>query len=411
MRIPALRSKIGDWTYYTSTLSFEKISLLVRKIDNELHQSETLRDQIQRSITDNYKNVKNYILNKEDRFFNSLVLAVYDGEPKWIEVELNYQEEYFYNVGFLEFNGQEKIFPVDGQHRVEGIKAALLDNPELGKEEISVILIAHKNDVLGMQRTRRLFTTLNRYAKPVKLNDIIALDEDDSVAITTRELLENHTLFSKKRINNAEQKAIPENDKNAFTSLITLYECNLELYKRFLKITYNQNPTKLFLLEKQRYRPNDILLASFLSFSNGFWNDFIDNYSLLNTFLQTEIESAKEYRNNINGGNLLFRPVSLLPFVQTVIDINLRTGKSYRDIFIQFNDVNLQIDQKPWQMVLWNPVEKTMIMGNKATVKLLLLYLFDESLLSGNELKKLKERYAVVTNQIDNIDDCLMGIK
>src|SRR5699024_5656182 len=105
-----------------------------------------------------------------------------------------------YQMGLLDFPGNHKIFPVDGQHRVEGIKAALLEKPELKDQKIAVIFIGHKNDEAGKQRTRRLFTTLNRYAKPVLLDDIIALDEDDVVAITTRFLLEEYDLFTGKRV-------------------------------------------------------------------------------------------------------------------------------------------------------------------------------------------------------------------
>ena len=37
MKIPSIRAKIGNWTYYISSLSFLQVSQLVRKIDAELH--------------------------------------------------------------------------------------------------------------------------------------------------------------------------------------------------------------------------------------------------------------------------------------------------------------------------------------------------------------------------------------
>ena len=80
----------------------------------------------------------------------------------------------------MEFSGQEKIFPVDGQHRVEGIRAALLEKEDLGSETISVMLIGHQNTAEGREKSRRIFSTLNRYVKPVRLGDIIALDEPTS---------------------------------------------------------------------------------------------------------------------------------------------------------------------------------------------------------------------------------------
>jgi DNA sulfur modification protein DndB len=64
MKIPALRAKIGSWTYYLSTLTFEQVSQNVEKIDDQLHKAELLRDLIQISITDNYLSINEYILNQ-----------------------------------------------------------------------------------------------------------------------------------------------------------------------------------------------------------------------------------------------------------------------------------------------------------------------------------------------------------
>ena len=108
----------------------------------------------------------------------------------------------------MEFSGHEKIFPVDGQHRVEGIRAALEQNEELKNETISVMLIGHQNTTEGREKSRRIFSTLNRYVKPVRLGDIIALDEDDIVAIVTRDLLETYPLFMGERISHLYPKKI-----------------------------------------------------------------------------------------------------------------------------------------------------------------------------------------------------------
>ena len=68
-----------------------------------------------------------------------------------------------YSVGVFEITpGEEIIFPVYGQHRVEGIKKAIIENPDLANEKVPVILIGHQNTSEGKQRTRRLFLTLNR---------------------------------------------------------------------------------------------------------------------------------------------------------------------------------------------------------------------------------------------------------
>ncbi len=411
MKIPAIRANIGTWKYYVSTLTFKQVASLVKKIDDELHKSESLREQIQRSITDNYINIKNYILNQDERFFNSLVLAVYNGVPKWNEVELVFEEVSFFNLGLLEFDGSEKIFPVDGQHRVEGIKAALLENPELENEKIAVILIGHVKDDAGMQKTRRLFTTLNRYARPVNLKDIIALDEDDIVAISTRELLENNPLFTGKRISNSEQKHIQENDKYSLTSLVTFYQANLEIYKTYVKEHYGVNPTKTFLLEKQKYRPNDIDLKAFQSYLDSFWKSFSVEFSAIQEYLSIDQEPGKKFRNRETGGNLLFRPIAFIPFVQSVLEIHKRLNLEFNEIFKKLDKIDLTISNRPFEFTVWNPIDKTMVMGNKTLIKLFLIYLFDDLILSNNELRKLKEKYAFLLNQKENIDTILDGIK
>lgn len=201
MRIPALRAKMGIWIYYISTLSFNDIAKYVSPINNELHSSSLLSEMIQRSITDNYKSIAHYLETQDEHFFNALILAVYDGNPEWNEIRIEGEDgRDIYDLGLLSLNGKEKIFPVDGQHRVEGIKQAIKKKPELGKDRIAVIFVGHSKDEIGMQRTRRMFSTLNRYAKPVSMRDIIALDEDDIVAIASRELIDNAKLFSDDKI-------------------------------------------------------------------------------------------------------------------------------------------------------------------------------------------------------------------
>ena len=143
--------------------------------------------------------------------FRQRLRQLKDGVPTWHEVRLEYDDgSEFYNLGILELSGDEKIFPVDGQHRVEGIKKVVSESGKYDNEQIPVIFVSHKTDDAGMQRSRRLFSTLNRYAKPVSMRDIIALDEDDIVAIASRELIDTHPLFSKDRLLDSKTKAVPE---------------------------------------------------------------------------------------------------------------------------------------------------------------------------------------------------------
>ncbi len=401
MKIPAIQGRIGTTTYYTANLSFLQVSEIIKRIDNELHTSSSLKEQIQRSLTDNYSKIKDYILNKEDHFFNSLVLAIYDGEPKWTEIRYEIDEEQYYNVGLLELNGEEKIFPVDGQHRVEGIKAALAIKEDLQYETIPVMIISHSNTPQGMERSRRIFSTLNRYAKPVRLGDIIALDEDDAVAIVTRDLLENYPLFMNDRIKATNSKSIPAGDKMAFTSLMTLYSCHFELYKAF---KFEANISDAKAKESLKTRPSDETLDSLKTYITRFWDIFISTFNELEEYINNITNSAaSEFRSRDTGGNILFRPVSLYPLVQVISRIHKKNGIEYRDIFDKFSQLNRSVSSGLWNKVIWNPNTNKMIVKNQTAVKLLLLYVYDQDSLSIREKNDLIDRYALL--QGINLDE------
>ena len=408
MKIPAIRAKIGDWTYYITTLTFQQISENVEKIDDEIYSSELLKDLLQRSITGNYLKIKEYIIKQDEMFFNSLVLAVYDDYPDWISIEMKFDDEEHYNMGLLNFPGNHKIIPVDGQHRVEGIKAAVEQNKNLGENRIGAIFIGHKDDDEGKQRTRRLFTTLNRYAKPVSTKDIIALDEDDIVAITTRRLVEDldHPLFSDKRVIYNEQKAIPDTNKTAFTSIIALYQCNVEIFKQYHK--ENSLKPKSYK-DYLRFRPTDERIEDFQNYLINYWNVLASSFEIFQTYSRTSLDDIPQIniRNRVDGGHLLFRPVGIEPFVQATTIIKNKSEEEYEEIIENFSTVSFTLNQIPWKSIVWNDLEKTMIMGSKTMVKLLLLYMYGDDYLTDNQYRKLKEKYASKLNREDEVETIL----
>lgn len=395
MKIPAIRAHIGDWVYYIATMRFKDVSVYVKRVDNELHKSDLLKQMLQRSITNNYKSIAHYIETQKERFFNALVLAVYDGVPTWHEVRLEYDDgSEFYNLGVLELNGDEKIFPVDGQHRVEGIKKVISESDKYDDEQIPVIFIGHKTDDAGMQRSRRLFSTLNRYAKPVSMRDIIALDEDDIVAIASRELVDTHPLFSKDRLLDSRTKAIPENNDKAFTTIITFYECNLEILWMMLKDievlnsdggkTKGKGKIKEFI----RRRPNDEIIHDFVELCTAFWDALIDCFADVYTYVAKEPDSRR-YRNR-SGGNLLFRPVALLPFVRAAVKVAIQQQRSFNEIFKAFPKELLAIDNVIWRNILWNNEKGTMIVNNQKLTERILLYFWSRNTLTEKEITTMK---------------------
>lgn len=390
----SLRENSGDWIYYLTSFKYFEVEKYVKRIDKELHSSKTLSDMIQRSLTDNVDKIANYIINQKEHFFNALVLAVYDGDPQWREVQLDYGDEETYELGILELSGEEKIFPVDGQHRVEGIKKVLEGESREAylNETIPVILIGHKTTSEGMKRTRRLFSTLNRYAKPVSLNDIIALDEDDIIAIATRHLIETHPLFQEARLNNHKQKAIPEKDKTAFTNIISLYECNTVLLTYFIRDIKVENGSGKGLKGKSkidaycRFRRSDEEIDGFLSFVDAFWNACANHIASIKEYLKSDICSnpAAPFRNK-EGGDLLFRPVGQRPFVLTAIALYEKLG-DFGKVATMLNKIEYSLQSALWTNIAWNPISMKMITSsNGKLIEYIMKYLVDASLLDEKQ--------------------------
>jgi DNA sulfur modification protein DndB len=415
LNIPAIRGILGDIVYYTSSFTFKQIAERVKKIDQELHTSTSLKDQLQRSLTKNYESITDYILSQKEHFFNALVLAVYDGDPVWNEIEVGFKGEDYYNMGFLRLNGEEKIFPVDGQHRVEGIKDAIKKSPELEDETIAVILIGHHKDKEGMEKTRRIFSTLNRYAKPVSTGDIIALDEDDTVAIVTRNMLESFPLFMNENISDEKKtKAIVEKDTKSFTSLIKLYETNKIVYKYYTSFRDNtkriHSSTEIDKFLKFRPKQEDI--DDFEKYLTEFWELFINSFEGMKEYVaSTEKDAAAKYRNRENGGLLYFRPVALPQLVTAILETCFRSKVTLSDSMSAYSQLEMCISKAPWVKVLWDVESRTMIMKNKTLVRPLLMFMYDRSVLNAKELESLRIRYAKVLEiEPTEIDDKLNAL-
>lgn len=414
-RFPALRAKVGVWIYYVSTMSFSDIAKLVSPINDELHKSTLLSEMIQRSITENYKDIANYLITQEERFFNALILAVYNGEPKWNEIridDIDSTDEY--GLGILSLDGNEKIFPVDGQHRVEGIKTALDSNPELAGERVPVVFVGHSIDDVGMQRTRRLFSTLNRYAKPVSLRDIIALDEDDVVAIASRKLIDEKKMFKEDQILDSKNKAVPETNRKALTSIIAYYECNRELLwlrikeREIICVDEKRVKGRSKINEFIKHRPEEEFIELFTLDCQEYWDAILQKCSAA-----FEGEDIGEFRSR-NGGHIFFRPAALIPFTKAYVrakidDPNLQTYQLIEKI----PDNLVWIQDDFWKKILWDDVKCEMIVGNAKLVELLFVYVYKKNLLTQSEIRKICKEFRAIyeSKKRDTDEDIINYIK
>lgn len=202
--VPAFEAKVGNWTYYSCLMSYAQVA---REINfaHELGGNRDLGTMIQRGVGTRTEKITDYLLTNENRFLGAIIIAVWGGDPNYLSVTMDAENQAVLqgldrNFGVLTFDGTQQFFALDGQHRLKAIKDAIKQNPELGGEDINVIVVPHFDTPEGRRRTRRLFTNINRNAKSTNTQENIALDEDDSFAILTRRLLDDDEFLSRDKV-------------------------------------------------------------------------------------------------------------------------------------------------------------------------------------------------------------------
>lgn len=198
--IPAFKAEVGDWQYYLCMMKYAEVARSIQ-FAYELGGNKDLSTMVQRGISERTSEIREYLLNNQHHFLGALVVAAVGGHPEYIAVEMVDADGLLSGVdrefGVLTFDGSHQFFALDGQHRLRAIKDAIVKDPDLASDDIGVIVVPHFDNPEGRQRTRRLFTNINRNAKPTSVQENIALDEDDGFAILTRRLLEEHPWLSK----------------------------------------------------------------------------------------------------------------------------------------------------------------------------------------------------------------------
>ena len=393
LALPALRGNIGNWIYYSCLMPLSELANRVRYAE-EIHTDEALSQLIQRSLEGpRAKHIAGYLKNTPERFFNSLVLATYGGSPDWLEVG-NFKTDLKNDplekvhegsrdaLGFLSLSGKERIFAIDGQHRLAGIKKAIEDGSDFSNEQVPVILVGHKKDVTGMQRTRRLFTTLNKTAVPVRKNDIIALDEDDVMAIIARRLVETNPSFQDPKIAVIGSQNIPIGNTIALTTISSLYD----ILKLLFMFKLGQKTDRGLRFN----RPSDERLEQYYQFSIKYFDALADAFKPVGELLKTSSPATvtSKYRGNF-GGHLLFRPMGLDLVTRLAIQVAKTKEIDLTEAVKIISSIPTDLSSAPYQHVIWDSNRRTINTKGKIIARDILQYICGFPI----NIEELKNKY------------------
>lgn len=397
--IPALRGIFADWVYYSCVLPVSEFETRVNFAE-ELHENKELSKLIQRELkTKRGSEIANYLRTENERFFSSFVIAVYGGEPTWYPSNIRPDDDLIdakqitddalSTLGFLRLSGNERLFALDGQHRLAGIKNALSEGVDIADDEVSFILVAHKNDEAGLQRTRRLFTTLNKHAVAVSKGEIISLDENDIMAIVSRMLVEKSEIFSKKRIAIKTTNNISDKDITSLTTIGNLYDV--------LSIVFSKIKGRVSMQTlKRSKRPSDTEIEEYFQYSINFFIRLSDAFSPLQEFFNSNKEEniVKKYRGEF-GGNILFRPLGLI--IVTEVIAKICETKTIDEAFGFIKKIPSDLSESPYIDAFW--VGKTSSINTKAKAVVRDMLLIDAGYYTNSsKVQSIRQKYDKILN-------------
>ena len=357
---PALRASMGDWTYYIVKMRMREVAAEV-KFGSEVHSDFTLDEAIQRTIKESRvkKEIVTYLTGRVDRFFASLVVAAIGGSPKFYPVSVSDdpqfeifadEESIEQSFGVLRFSGDQNYYALDGQHRLKAIKTLLQPEDEteriepprgFANEEVSVLMVIRPPDSSEddwLESYRRLFSSLNRYAKPTDSDTNIIMDEDDVFAILTRRLITDHHFFRApgRHVESlrVQTKGRPLKEGTShFTSLQQLYDLNENLLTTPFRVNTGwghgpeaerTNDVKQF----KRFRPADDYTDALFHELVLYWDALIEAIPDLG---RNPSDARNHQADGADGGavdNVLFWPIGqdvMVSVARALLDRGLDT--------------------------------------------------------------------------------------
>ena len=304
--IPVIRGHMGGRDYYIGKMTFQELSAKVQFF-HDVQTSTRLDDMLQRALGHRTKEMKQYLLKQQERFYGAIIVASWGGRPQYIKVRMEDHPllDDDFDFGLLKFDGRQSYFALDGQHRLQSIKDAIGEDGNLRNEEVSVIFVTHDLTEEGNVKTRRLFHTLNRHAKKTTPGENITLDEDNVISIATRMLLRSGLRLLDQANIELVNRGLRRNSP-LFTSLSSIYDFN----KAALEAVYS------FPRDYLKYRPSDVDVENTYDTVATLWTVLHDRVPEIGLF-ESGKHSAMDIREP-NGdpskGHLLFRPIGLAIF-------------------------------------------------------------------------------------------------
>jgi len=215
-KFPAVRGMQSGKHYYVSMIPLNLLSKLF-VVDSEVGGPEF---RAQRKLNEaRIPAIKNYILANRDTYVFSALSASLDGEYTFRP----YSGED--DIGILEVNMSTTFLINDGQHRKAAIEEALLEDPNLGIETISIVFFEDS----GLERSQQMFTDLNKHAVKTSNSISTLYDSRDPLAVLTKDTIVKIPFLN--LYTDKEKDNLGRNSSKLFT-LTSIYKANKRIIRK-----------------------------------------------------------------------------------------------------------------------------------------------------------------------------------
>lgn len=374
--LPAMKGKFGSTDYYIITMSaIDLTQKLTIPSEIEGWDDLSLEERYQREV--NYRRVASqiapYLASDPDRFFGAFIVMIYRGEVDFEPISRIYSgkvPKLYSNAaeafGFLNFEGDEILVPLDGQHRLTALRFAITGKnerqqelkdvkptPAIASDDCTVILVESDE-----QKNRKIFNKVNRYAKSTTKAENLITADDDIVAVIVRNHIVGSEGYIPGELVNASGNTL--NDKAIeLTTLSTLYEAT----RAMLEDTHGRI--------SQSELPTSDICQVMRDEAEDFWRCITTNIAgfgdLARDFGDGRDDRIREYRRDY----VLGKPVAQWALVEALVRLRTpdpETGQrlSLEDACQRANRLSWRSDDERWQHVLMSGKR---VMSGKTTVK------------------------------------------
>jgi DNA sulfur modification protein DndB len=226
---------------------------------------------------------------------------------------------------------------------------------------------------------------------PVRKRDIIALDEDDAMAIIARRLVETNPSFKDPKIAVIASSNIPVGNRVCLTTISSLYD--------ILKLLFMHEIGQRTDRSLRFNRPSDERLDRYEKLAEDYFTWLGKAFKPVGDLLKSKDPAAvTAAQRSPDGGHLLFRPIGLDSVTRVAIELSRKNEQTLADSVKTLKDIPTDLDDAPYRDVIWSPARHTILPSGKVLCRELIRYMVGLPVDEDNLLAKYRISQGVEEN-------------